>query len=212
MAPAKHTSASTGSSHARTPTSLATAIVVSANAWSPIDASVTETSDDTGARSGATTASAPVTTAPASARRRAIESASPSVSEPMGRLGGGPGRPGQEVAAGHPRRHRLDERPDRDEVGVLAHELVGDRRPSSAATASSRRISSTLSANVGPSSTSRLKWPASNPERGEDRADDDEHPDDDGRVHRSARHAVIGVSVLERAPTLRQHEHSDREI
>ena len=127
-AAAKQTSASTGRSHARTPTARAMAIVVSANAWSPIDASVTDTSDDTGARSGATTASAPVTTAPASARRRAIESASPSVRTrwvawTAVRVG-----TRQEVTAGDPRRDRLDERTDRDEVRILANELVGDRR------------------------------------------------------------------------------------
>ena len=79
MAAAKQTRASTGSSHASTPRALATAIVVSAKAWSPIEARVTETSDVTAARSGATAANTAVTTAAVSARRRATESASLSV-------------------------------------------------------------------------------------------------------------------------------------
>ena len=48
MPAAKQTSASTGSSHARTPRAWAMAIVVSANAWSPIDANVIDTSDREG--------------------------------------------------------------------------------------------------------------------------------------------------------------------
>ena len=163
MAPAKQTSASTGRSHARTPTARAMAIVVSANAWSPIDARVTDTSDDTGARSGATTASAPVTTAPTSARRRAIESASPSVSSRW--VASAAARVGPDKRSPPAARVATD-----STSGLIATRLGFWRTssleiavPSSAATASSRRMSSTLSANVGPSSTSRLTWPASNP-------------------------------------------------
>ena len=48
--------------------------------------------------------------------------------DPVGRLDRRPSRTGQEVTAGDPRRDRLDERTDRHEVGILANELVGDRR------------------------------------------------------------------------------------
>ena len=196
IATAKQITASTGSSHARTPTARAMAIVVSANAWSPIDANVTDTSVDTGARSGATTARAPVTTAPASARRRAIESDVALGENPVGRLDGGPRRPGQQVTAGDSCRHRLDERPDRHEVRVLAHELVGDRRAELGGdvvvaadlvdVVGERRAVEDLSIEVA----------GEQPEGGEDRAEDDQDPHDKDRItsssRGSARHAVVG--------------------
>ena len=92
----------------------------------PIVASVTETSDAAGARSGATAPSTPVTTAPTSEIRSSTESAWSSVRAVCTTVGGPPDRPGQGVAAGDADRHRLDERAQRDEVGVGRDQLVGD--------------------------------------------------------------------------------------
>ena len=100
-------------------------VVEAISPW-PIVASVTETSDAAGARSGATAPSTPVTTAPTSEIRSSTESA-----VVLGEGGvhdgrGPPDRPGQGVAAGDADRDRLDERAQRHEVRVGRDQLVGD--------------------------------------------------------------------------------------
>ena len=96
----------------------------------------------------------------------------------MGRLDGGPRRPGQQVAAGDSCRHRFDERPDRHEVRVLAHQLVGDRR---AEFRGDVLVAADLVDVVGERRAVEdvsIEVAGEQPEGGEDRAEDDQHAHD----------------------------------
>ena len=109
----------------------------------------------------------------------------------MGRLDGGARRPGQQVAAGDSCRHRFDERADRHEVWVLAHQLVGDGRAEFGGdvvvaadlvdVVGERRAVEDVSIEVAGEQT----------EGGEDRAEDDQHPRQDGHPSVSGRHVAL---------------------
>ena len=110
--------------------------------------------------------------------------------DPMGCLNRRPSRPRQEIASGNTRGDRLDKRTDRDEVGMLANELGGDRRtelggdcivaPDLIDIVGERRAVEHFAIEVS----------GEQPEGGEDGAEDHDARGDDRRVHRSARQAV----------------------
>lgn len=156
-APAKQAIAASGSTHASIPTARVTATVVDANAWSPTDANVTDNSLVWATRSGATTARAAAITAPTPAIRRTTLSLSPSVKAswaPRAASCTGPDRrsPPAMLTASESTSGRRAMK-----SGLARRNWLEMERPSTSATSSSRRISSTLPANVGPSSSSRFR-------------------------------------------------------
>ena len=108
----------------------------------------------------------------------------------MSRLGRRSSWGGQQIAAGDLGSHRLDEWSDRHQVGIGAHELVGDRP---AELARHGLVSADL-VDVGGERRAveqlTVEMSGDQPEGGEDSSGDDQHPHDDGHPSVSVRHAL----------------------
>ena len=109
----------------------------------------------------------------------------------MGGLDRGAGRSRQEVAAGDARRDRLDQRTDRDEVRVLAHELCGDRHTE---LGGDRIVTPYLVDVVGERRAVEhlsIEVPGEQSEGGENRAENDQHPTKHGYRSVSGRQVAL---------------------
>ena len=107
----------------------------------------------------------------------------------MGGLGGDTCRSGEQLATRHLSGHRLDERSDRDEIGVGADELRRDRSADLGGDVfvSAYRIDVVGERRAVEQLT--VEVPGDQSEGGEDGPGDDQHPHEDGHPSVSARHA-----------------------